>query len=117
VTRDRGWHTTRSGTAEVHRGGHRRLEPDAQGLQASVAAQADFAMSTADAVLLVVDATVGPTSTDEAVAKVLRRSEVPGTAGREQGRRPAQPGRRGQPVVTRSRRAVAGQRVARTWLR
>jgi GTP-binding protein len=52
-------------------------EPDAQGLQASVAAQADFAMSTADAVLLVVDATVGPTSTDEAVAKVLRRSKCP----------------------------------------
>ena len=52
-------------------------EPDAQGLQASVAAQADFAMSTADAVLLVVDATVGPTSTDEAVAKVLRRSKRP----------------------------------------
>ena len=52
-------------------------EPDATGLQASVAAQADFAMSTADAVLLVVDATVGATSTDEAVAKVLRRSKRP----------------------------------------
>jgi GTPase len=52
-------------------------EPDAKGLQASVAAQADLAMATADAVLLVVDATVGPTSTDEAVAKVLRRSKRP----------------------------------------
>jgi GTP-binding protein len=52
-------------------------EPDAKGLQASVAAQADFAMSTADAVLLVVDATTGATSTDEAVAKVLRRSKCP----------------------------------------
>src|SRR5690348_6947291 len=52
-------------------------EPDARGLQASVAAQADLAMATADAVLLVVDATVGATSTDEAVAKVLRRSKRP----------------------------------------
>ncbi len=52
-------------------------EPDAKGLQASVAAQADFAMSAADAVLLVVDASVGATSTDEAVAKVLRRSKRP----------------------------------------
>src|SRR5690242_19045291 len=34
-------------------------EPDATGLQASVAAQAELAMQTADAVLLVIDATVG----------------------------------------------------------
>ncbi|MBB3053297.1 GTP-binding protein [Prauserella isguenensis] len=52
-------------------------EPDADGLQGSVAAQADLAMSTSDAVLLVVDATVGATATDEAVAKVLRRSKRP----------------------------------------
>ncbi|MCP2261306.1 GTP-binding protein [Streptoalloteichus tenebrarius] len=52
-------------------------EPDAQGLQAAVAAQAELAMSTADAILLVVDATVGATTTDEAVAKVLRRSKRP----------------------------------------
>ena len=52
-------------------------EPDARGLQAAVAAQADLAMATADAVLLVVDATVGATSTDEAVARVLRRSDRP----------------------------------------
>jgi GTP-binding protein len=52
-------------------------EPDAKGLQGAVAAQADLAMSTADAVLLVVDATVGATSTDEAVARVLRRSDRP----------------------------------------
>ena len=52
-------------------------EPDARGLQAAVAAQADLAMATADAVLLVVDATVGATSTDEAVARVLRRSGSP----------------------------------------
>ncbi len=52
-------------------------EPDAKGLQGAVAAQAELAMSTADAVLLVVDATVGATSTDEAVARVLRRSKCP----------------------------------------
>jgi GTP-binding protein len=52
-------------------------EPDATGLQAAVAAQADLAMQTADAVLLVVDASVGATATDEAVARVLRRSDRP----------------------------------------
>jgi GTPase len=52
-------------------------EPDARGLQAAVAAQADLAMATADAVLLVVDASVGATSTEEAVARVLRRSDRP----------------------------------------
>lgn len=52
-------------------------EPDAKGLQGAVAAQAELAMNTADAVLLVVDATVGATSTDEAVARVLRRSKRP----------------------------------------
>jgi GTPase len=52
-------------------------EPDATGLRAAVAGQAEYAMRSADAVLLVVDATVGATATDEAVARVLRRSEVP----------------------------------------
>jgi GTP-binding protein len=52
-------------------------EPDATGLRAAVAAQAEYAMRSADAVLLVVDATVGATATDEAVARVLRRSAVP----------------------------------------
>jgi GTP-binding protein len=52
-------------------------EPDATGLQAAVAAQATLAMQTADAILLVVDASVGATTTDEAVARVLRRSDRP----------------------------------------
>jgi GTP-binding protein len=52
-------------------------EPDAKGLQQAVAAQAELAMKTADAIVVVVDATVGATSTDEAVAKVLRRSKTP----------------------------------------
>ncbi|MTD57534.1 ribosome biogenesis GTPase Der [Amycolatopsis pithecellobii] len=52
-------------------------EPGATGLQGAVATQAEMAMNTADAVLLVVDASVGATTTDEAVAKVLRRSKRP----------------------------------------
>jgi GTP-binding protein len=52
-------------------------EPDAKGLRASVAAQAEIAMRTADAILLVVDAQVGAVTTDEAAARVLRRSECP----------------------------------------
>ncbi|WP_028463243.1 ribosome biogenesis GTPase Der [Nocardia sp. 348MFTsu5.1] len=52
-------------------------EPDAKGLQQSVARQAEIAMKTADAIVLVVDTTVGATATDEAVAKVLRRSKTP----------------------------------------
>ncbi|CRK57585.1 GTP-binding protein EngA [Alloactinosynnema sp. L-07] len=52
-------------------------EPKADGLQAAVAVQAEYAMTHSDAVLVVVDASVGATATDEAVAKVLRRSKVP----------------------------------------
>ena len=52
-------------------------EPDAKGLQQAVARQAELAMGTADAILLVVDAVVGATATDEAVARVLRRSKTP----------------------------------------
>jgi len=52
-------------------------EQDARGLAAQVAAQAEIAIATADAVLFVVDATVGPTDTDEAVVRVLRRAGKP----------------------------------------
>jgi len=52
-------------------------QPDARGLQAAVAGQAELAMRTADAVLLVVDATVGATAAEEAVARVLLRSSTP----------------------------------------
>ncbi|MEV0675821.1 ribosome biogenesis GTPase Der [Actinosynnema sp. NPDC050436] len=52
-------------------------EPDATGMMASVAAQAELAMSTADAIVFVVDSTVGATTTDEAAVKVLRRSKRP----------------------------------------
>ena len=50
---------------------------DAHGLAARIAEQAELAISTADAVLLVVDATVGTTDEDEAVVQVLRRSHKP----------------------------------------
>ena len=59
--------------APVHRGGHRRLGARRRGLQAAVAAQAERAMQTTDAVLVVVDASVGATATEEAMARVLRR--------------------------------------------
>jgi GTPase len=52
-------------------------EPDAAGLQKEVAAQAELAMRTADAILLVVDSRVGATSVEEAAARVLRRSDRP----------------------------------------
>jgi GTP-binding protein len=52
-------------------------EPDAKGINASVAAQAEVAVDLADAVLFVVDATVGATSTDEHVVRMLRASKKP----------------------------------------
>ena len=52
-------------------------EPDAKGLQQKVAEQASFAMQTADAVILVVDAVVGATTADEAAARILKRSGKP----------------------------------------
>ena len=52
-------------------------EPDAKGLQQLVAEQATVAMRTADAIILVVDAVVGATASDEAAAKMLRRSGKP----------------------------------------
>jgi GTPase len=52
-------------------------EARAQGLAAQVAEQAEIAVGLADAVLFVVDARVGATDEDEAVARVLRRSGKP----------------------------------------
>ena len=52
-------------------------EPDAKGIDAAVAAQAEVAIDLADAVLFVVDATVGPTSTDERVVSLLRAAKKP----------------------------------------
>ncbi len=50
---------------------------DAHGMAAQISEQAELAMATADAVLFVVDASVGMTDEDEAVVRVLRRSKRP----------------------------------------
>ena len=99
--------------AAVHRGRHRRLGARRQGLPRQVAAQAELAVAAADAVLFVVDATVGTTDIDEAVVRVLRAAEQAGRPGREQGRRPAHRGRGGRAVEPRSGRAVRRLRPAR----
>jgi GTPase len=52
-------------------------EPDAKGINAAVAAQAEIAIDLADAVLFVVDATVGVTATDERVVALLRTTNKP----------------------------------------
>ncbi|MEE1810436.1 ribosome biogenesis GTPase Der [Streptomyces sp. BE133] len=52
-------------------------EQDVLGIDASVAAQAEYAIEAADAVVFVVDSTVGATDTDEAVVKLLRRAGRP----------------------------------------
>ncbi|MHA7173603.1 ribosome biogenesis GTPase Der [Arthrobacter monumenti] len=52
-------------------------EHDAKGLQVQVAEQAEVAVEMADAVLLVVDATVGATAMDEAIVRMLRRIKKP----------------------------------------
>ncbi|MEO9014456.1 MAG: ribosome biogenesis GTPase Der [Terrimesophilobacter sp.] len=52
-------------------------EPDARGINASVAAQAEVAVDLADVVLFIVDATVGATATDERVVTMLRATKKP----------------------------------------
>ena len=52
-------------------------DPDARGLAERIRAQAEIAVDLADAVLFVVDATVGITDADEAVVKILRKSGKP----------------------------------------
>jgi GTP-binding protein len=77
VTRDRvSYDANWSGRAftVVDTGG---WDPDARGLAERIAAQAEIAIGLADAVLFVVDATVGITDTDAAVVKILRTSKKP----------------------------------------
>lgn len=52
-------------------------DPDAEGMRARIREQAEIAVSAADAILFVVDATVGATDHDEAVVKILRASGKP----------------------------------------
>jgi GTP-binding protein len=51
--------------------------PDAKGMAAQVREQAELAIGTADAVMFVVDATVGIQDVDQAVVQVLRRAGKP----------------------------------------
>jgi GTPase len=77
VTRDRvSYDATWNGRAftVVDTGG---WDPDARGLAERIAAQAEVAVNLADAVLFVVDATVGITDADEAVVRILRKSGRP----------------------------------------
>jgi len=50
---------------------------DARGMAGRIAEQAELAVTAADAVVLVVDATVGVTEEDAAVARVLQRARKP----------------------------------------
>lgn len=52
-------------------------EPDAKGIDASVALQAEVAIELCDVVMFVVDSRVGPTATDERVVQLLRRTHKP----------------------------------------
>jgi GTPase len=52
-------------------------EVDVFGIESKVAEQAEVAVALADAVILVVDATVGATATDERVVRLLRRAGKP----------------------------------------
>lgn len=52
-------------------------EVDVKGLDRSVAEQAEIAIEMSDAVLFVVDATVGITDTDERIVKLLRKQGKP----------------------------------------
>jgi len=52
-------------------------DPDARGLAERIAAQAEIAIQVADAVLFVVDATVGITDVDEKVVRILRAAKKP----------------------------------------
>lgn len=52
-------------------------DSDARGMGARVTEQAEIAVELADAVLFVVDATVGATDADEAMVRILRRSGKP----------------------------------------
>ncbi|MBA4609170.1 ribosome biogenesis GTPase Der [Aeromicrobium sp. Marseille-Q0843] len=52
-------------------------DPDAKGMAERIAAQAEVAIAVADAILFVVDATVGATDIDDKVVKLLRASGKP----------------------------------------
>jgi len=89
-------------------------DPAAKGFAARIAAQAEIGMEMADVVMFVVDATVGATDIDEAVASVLRRSKKPINPGRQQGRRRPRRDRLVDAVVARAGGAATGVGDARS---
>lgn len=52
-------------------------DPDAKGMHAAIARQAEVAMETADVIVMVVDTTVGITATEEVMARRLQKAEQP----------------------------------------
>ncbi|MQA84585.1 MAG: ribosome biogenesis GTPase Der [Streptosporangiales bacterium] len=72
VTYDANWRGRRFTVVDT--GG---WQPGARGLVGQITEQAQIAVEAADAVLFVVDAAVGPTDADQAVAGVLQRSDKP----------------------------------------
>ena len=89
-------------------------EPAALGLQAQVSAQAEIGAFAAQVVVMVVDATVGATDTDEAVARVLRKARKPVVLVANKVDTAQERVRRIESLVVGSWRAVRRQRVART---
>ena len=61
--------------------------PAATSLDEKVSRQSEQAIADADAVLFVVDITIGITEEDDRVAGLLRRSRPAGAGRRQQGRR------------------------------
>ena len=86
-------------------------DPDARGLAERIAAQAEIAVGLADAVLFVVDATVGITDTDEAVVKILRASKKPVVLAANKVDDHARRGRGVRAVEPRAGGAVPGLRL------
>ena len=90
ITRDRLYHNVEWRGIEftvIDTGGIILNETDPLAMQ--VRTQAEIAMAEADVILFVVDAADGMTSTDQDIADVLRASQQPLLAGRQQDRQPA----------------------------
>ena len=81
--------------------------------QSEIVRQAELAISEADLVLLLVDATTSPGPADLELADRLRRSRVPGSARRQQARQPGPPRRGARVPRARPRRSVRALGAAR----
>ncbi|MCL1801144.1 MAG: bifunctional cytidylate kinase/GTPase Der [Promicromonosporaceae bacterium] len=77
VTRDRVTYTAEWAGRDFNLVDTGGWEVDVAGIDAKVAEQAEIAILLADAVIFVVDATVGATDTDERVVRLLRKSGKP----------------------------------------